>query len=99
VGETDGALVNKEEEVNKKFDSIAKAYNDLAQLGSKATDRPRVIIGMPFKATGMFRGRKLYGPVPERCGRGYKWADSKGTGSLALNFEAVAPERCKPIIG
>jgi len=30
-----GALVNKEEEVNKKFDSIAKAYNDLAQLGKR----------------------------------------------------------------
>jgi iron complex transport system substrate-binding protein len=87
------ALVNKEDFVNKKFDSVARAYETLAQLGSGAATRPRVIIGMPFKgswyvpAGGSYMAKFLHD-----AGAGYKWADSKGIGSLALDFEAVAPE-------
>ena len=87
------ALVNREDFVNKKFDSVERAYDTLAQLGSRATTRPRVIIGMPFKgswyvpAGGSYEAKFL-----RDAGAGYKWADTKGIGSLALDFEAVAPE-------
>ncbi|HMH21367.1 MAG TPA: ABC transporter substrate-binding protein [Puia sp.] len=87
------ALVNKEEVVNKKFDSIARVYNELAQLCSKTTDRPGVIIGMPFKGNWYTpAGGSYMGQFLRDAGAGYKWADSKGTGSLTLNFEAVVPE-------
>jgi iron complex transport system substrate-binding protein len=87
------ALVNKEDLVNKKFDSIAQAYNALARLGSGATGKPHVIIGIPFKDSWYVpAGESYMGRFLRDAGAGYKWADSKGTGSLSLNFEAVAPE-------
>ena len=62
------ALVNREDIVNKKFDSVEKAYNDLAQLSKKAATHPRVIIGMPFKGTWYTpAGRELYGAISKRC--------------------------------
>ena len=88
-----GALVEKEEIVSKKFDSVEHTYDTLAQLARRAATRPRVIIGMPFKgswyvpAGGSYMGRFL-----RDAGAGYKWSDTKGTGSIALNFESVAPE-------
>jgi iron complex transport system substrate-binding protein len=87
------ALVNKEDLVNKKFDSIAQAYNALARLGSGATRKPHVIIGIPFKDSWYVpAGESYMGQFLKDAGAGYKWTDSKGTGSLSLNFEGVAPE-------
>jgi iron complex transport system substrate-binding protein len=87
------ALVNREDFVNKKFDSVERAYDTLAQLGSRATTRPRVIIGMPFKGSWYVPAGESYeAKFLHDAGAGYKWADTKGIGSLALDFEAVAPE-------
>jgi len=87
------ALTNREEVVNKKFDSVAAAYNDLAQLGRKAKTHPHVIIGMPFKGTWYLpSGNSYLTNFIKDAGGDFKWADNKATGSLALNFEAVAPE-------
>ena len=87
------ALVNREDFVNKKFDSVERAYDTLAQLGSRATARPRVIIGMPFKGSWYVpAGESYMAKFLHDAGAGYKWADTKGIGSLALDFEAVAPE-------
>jgi iron complex transport system substrate-binding protein len=88
-----GALTGKEEEVDKKFDSVASQYNVLAKLGSAAQSRPRVIIGLPFKGSWFVpSGGSYMGQFLRDAGAGYKWGDSKGTGSLALNFESVASE-------
>jgi iron complex transport system substrate-binding protein len=90
------ALVNREDTVNKKFDSVEKAYNDLVQLTKKAATHPRVIIGMPFKGTWYTpAGESYMAQFLKDAGAGYQWADTKGTGSLALNFETVAPEALK----
>jgi iron complex transport system substrate-binding protein len=90
------ALVNREDLVNKKFDSVERAYNELAQLGGKAVTRPHVIIGMPFKGTWYLpAGESYQAKFLHDAGAGYQWADSKGIGSLALNFETVAPEALK----
>jgi iron complex transport system substrate-binding protein len=87
------ALVNKEEMVNKKFDSVAKAYDELVQLSGKAAEHPRVIIGMPFKGTWYLpSGDSYMAHFIKDAGGGYKWAGNKGSGSLALNFESAAPE-------
>ncbi|HVW61028.1 MAG TPA: ABC transporter substrate-binding protein [Puia sp.] len=87
------AFVNKEAVVNRKFDSVAKTYEDLVLLGSKAKTHPRVIIGMPFKGTWYLPSGDSYMTHFIRdAGGDYKWADNKGTGSLALSFESAAPE-------
>ncbi|HEX9509957.1 MAG TPA: ABC transporter substrate-binding protein [Puia sp.] len=88
-----GALVNKEELVNRKFDSLAKAYDKLAQLGRQAAVKPRVIIDMPYKGSWFVpAGESYMAQFLRDAGATYKWSDSKGVGSLSLNFEAVAPE-------
>ena len=87
------ALVNEEDKVNKKFDSVADAYNKLALLGSGAATKPHVIIGMPFKGSWFIpAGESYVAAFLHDAGAGYKWADSKGSGSLALNLEMVTPE-------
>jgi iron complex transport system substrate-binding protein len=88
-----GALVDSEDRVDKKFDSLAGAYNRLAQLARNTRDKPHVIIGMPFKGSWFTpAGESYMGQFLRDAGAGYKWSDSKGTGSLALDFESVAPE-------
>jgi iron complex transport system substrate-binding protein len=87
------ALVNKEELINKKFDTVAEAYNRLAQLGSQATTKPHVIMGLPYKGSWFTPAGESYeARFLKDAGAAYKWSDSKGTGSLALGFESVAPE-------
>jgi iron complex transport system substrate-binding protein len=88
-----GALVDREDRVNKKFDSVDAAYNRLAEIGRKTIEKPEVIIGMPFKGSWFTpAGESYMGQFLRDAGAGYKWSDSKGTGSLALDFESVAPE-------
>jgi iron complex transport system substrate-binding protein len=87
-----GALVDNEAGVAKKFDSVEQAYQSLAAIGSGAKTKPSVIIGMPWKgvwyspAGGSYMAQFLHD-----AGANYNWADSKGTGSLPLNIEAVIP--------
>ncbi len=88
-----GVLVDREDFVNKKFDSIARLYNELAQIGRRTPHKPHVIIGMPFKGSWyMPAGESYMAEFLRDAGAGYKWYDTKGVGSLALNFESVAPE-------
>ncbi|MBN8855564.1 MAG: hypothetical protein BGO55_28135 [Sphingobacteriales bacterium 50-39] len=87
------ALTNKEAQVNKKFDSVVKIYDSLAQLGHQAKTHPHVIIGMPFKGSWfMPAGDSYMAHFIQDAGGGYNWSDSKGTGSLSLTFESAAPE-------
>jgi iron complex transport system substrate-binding protein len=87
------ALVNKEDLVNKKFDSVVRSYDSLVQLAGQAKEHPHVIIGMPYKGSWFIpAGESYMAHFIRDAGGGYKWADTKGVGSLALNFESVAPE-------
>ena len=87
------AMVNKEALANEKFDGMVRSYDSLVQLAKKATYRPRVIIGMPFKGSWFLpAGDSYMSHFIQDAGGDYKWKDTKGNGSLALNFETVAPE-------
>lgn len=87
------ALVNKEALVNRKFDSLAAAYEKLAQMARQIDVKPSVIIGMPFKGSWFVpAGESYVAQFLRDAGASYRWSDSKGVGSLSLNFEAVAPE-------
>jgi iron complex transport system substrate-binding protein len=88
-----GALTDQEDRVNRKFDSVAQAYQQLAGMGSGASVKPSVIIGMPFKGTWYTpAGESYMAQFLRDAGASYHWSNSKGTGSLALSFESVAPE-------
>ena len=88
-----GALVNKEGFVNKKFDSLSLAYEKLAQQARQAVVKPSVIIGMPYKGSWFVpAGESYMAQFLRDAGASYRWLDSKGVGSLSLNFESVAPE-------
>lgn len=90
------ALMDKETLVNEKFDAVEKEYNRLAAIGSKAVNKPAVITGMPFKGTWYVPdGDSYMVQFLKDAGTTYKWADVHGKGSLALNFETVAPEALK----
>jgi len=87
-----GALTDREDLVNRKFDSVEQAYQRLAAIGKASAIRPSVIIGMPFKGTWyMPAGDSYVAQLLRDAGANYHWSDTKGTGSLALNFETVAP--------
>jgi iron complex transport system substrate-binding protein len=91
-----GALVDKEDEVGKKFDSVEQAYQSLAAIGSKERSRPSVIIAMPWKGVWYTpAGESYMAQFLHDAGAGYNWADTKGIGSLALNVEAVIPVALK----
>ena len=90
------ALVNREDIVNAKFDSVEQEYKKLAAIGAGAATHPSVIIGMPYKGSWfMPAGESYMVQILNDAGAGYHWKDSKGTGSLSLNFETVAPEALK----
>jgi len=87
------AFAGTEELVNRKFDSVEQSYNKLAQLGAGAKQKPRVIIGMPYKGSWFTpAGDSYMAHFLHDAGAAYKWAGTKGVGSLSLNFETVAPE-------
>jgi iron complex transport system substrate-binding protein len=87
-----GALTDREAFVNRKFDSVEKSYQRLAAIGSTAPIKPSVIVALPFKGTWYTpAGGSYMAQFLRDAGATYRWADSKGTGSLALSFETVAP--------
>ncbi|MEJ6979953.1 ABC transporter substrate-binding protein [Pedobacter sp. P351] len=86
------ALVNKEDLVNRKFARIEKEYNQLAELGKKTINKPSIIVGMPYKGSWFVPdGTSFMTKFFNDAGASYSWADVKGTGSMALSFESVAP--------
>ncbi|WP_138476809.1 ABC transporter substrate-binding protein [Dyadobacter bucti] len=87
-----GALLNKEAEVNAKFEKVEKEYNRLADMGRKATAKPRLITGMNSRdAWFVPNGNSYVCQFLKDAGGAYHWADTKATGSLPLSFEAVYP--------
>jgi len=87
------ALLNKEDLVNQKFDQVAREYERLAALGRKATPRPRVVLGLPFKDVWHVPDTDSYlAQFLRDAGTTYAWDQTKAPqGSLALSFETVAP--------
>jgi iron complex transport system substrate-binding protein len=91
-----GALADKEDSVGKRFDSIEHAYLQLAAIGTRVTAKPSVIVNMPFKGVWyMPAGNNYMTQFLRDAGASYQWMDSKGTTSLPLNFEIVAPVALK----
>ena len=87
------ALLNKEDLVNRKFDQVARSYHRLAALGHHAAQRPKVVVGLPFKDVWYVPDTNSYLTQFLRdAGCTYAWDQARApSGSLALSFETVAP--------
>lgn len=86
-------LLDKEDLVNQKFGQVVRDYQRMAALGQKATKRPRVVVGLPFKDVWHVPDADSYLTRFLRdAGTTYAWDKTKSPqGSLALSFETVAP--------
>ena len=86
-------LLNKEDLVNEKFGQVAREYQRLTALAQKATRRPSVVVGLPFKDVWYVPDADSYmAQFLRDAGAVYHWDRTKSpSGSLALGFEAVAP--------
>jgi iron complex transport system substrate-binding protein len=86
------ALIDREAEIGKKFDSVERTYLALAAIGSAAKKKPSVIIAMPWKGVWYTpAGESYMAQFLRDAGADYSWSATKGIGSLALNVEAVIP--------
>ncbi|MCE7040849.1 ABC transporter substrate-binding protein [Dyadobacter sp. CY312] len=91
-----GALLNKEELVNRKFQVVEEQYNRLAGLAKKAKSKPSVITGMNSKDSWFVpNGNSYVSKFLQDAGGSYHWINTKSTGSLPLSFEAVYPVALK----
>jgi iron complex transport system substrate-binding protein len=87
-----GALLNKEELVNQKFDALVKEYNQMKALAVAVKQKPEVVVGMPFKGTWFVPdGDSYFTQFLLDAGATYHWSNVISKGSLAFNFETVAP--------
>lgn len=85
-----GAFFEKQQEADRIFNSVVSEYQKATQLADNATHQPTVISGSMFKDI-------WYAPAGESwlahffkdANADYLWKDSRGSGSLSLNFETV----------
>jgi iron complex transport system substrate-binding protein len=90
------ALTNKEALVNARFARVEQEYLKLVQVAKRAKTKPVIIAGLPFKGTWLVPDADSYHTqFFKDAGATYQWSKQKGTGSLPLSFEAVAPTALK----
>ena len=86
------ALLDKEEIVNRKFDSLVNEYNRMKALATAVKQKPEVVVGMPFKGSWFVPdGDSYLTQFLKDAGANYHWSNVIKTGSLSLDFETVAP--------
>jgi iron complex transport system substrate-binding protein len=85
-----GAFFDKIEEANALFSEIETEYKTLKKLAETAENSPTVLSGALWKDIWYLPEGKSWGAqfIADANGS-YLWADSKGTGSIALNVETV----------
>lgn len=85
-----GAFFDKMEEANALFSEIETEYNRVKSLAATATEKPTVLSGALWKDIWYLPEGKSWGAqfIADANGE-YLWADSEGTGSIALNVETV----------
>jgi len=85
-----GVLFDKEKEANSIFDTIETAYKDAVVIAHSATSNPTVLSGALFKDIwNLPAGESFMAQFLKDANTNYLWAETKGKGSLSLNFESV----------
>ncbi|WP_306567565.1 ABC transporter substrate-binding protein [Flavobacterium lindanitolerans] len=85
-----GALYGMDEKADLLFKEVETAYKEATELAKKAKTKPTVLSGAIYKEQWyMPRGNSWAASFLKDANAAYLWADSEGTGSLALSFETV----------
>ncbi|MEL4307519.1 ABC transporter substrate-binding protein [Joostella sp. CR20] len=85
-----GVFFNKEKQADSIFNEIATAYNNAKKLALQTEVQPTVFSGSMFKDIWYApAGESWVAHFLKDANANYTWKNSKGTGSLSLNFESV----------
>lgn len=85
-----GVLFNKEKEADSIFNTIEKEYQQAKQIALKAKTKPTILSGIKFNDIwNVPAGESFVAQFLKDANTDYLWKDSKGKGSLSLNFENV----------
>jgi len=85
-----GALYDKKEKANLEFETIEESYNKALKLAQKAETKPSILAGAIYEDQWFLpQGDSWAALFLKEANGNYLWADSTGTGSLALSFETV----------
>ncbi len=85
-----GALYDENKLANSTFENIKKEYDFAKNIAKKAKNRPTVLSGHLYKDIwNLPAGESYVAHFFRDANTDYLWEDSKGTGSLSLNFESV----------
>lgn len=85
-----GALYQKEKEADAIFKQIETDYLEAKSLATKVKNRPTVLSGAMHKDIWYLpSGSSPEAQLLKDANVDYLWSDTKGSGSLALNFESV----------
>ncbi len=85
-----GVLFAKEKQADSIFDAIEKQYNEAISIAKNAKTKPTILSGVLFKEVwNLPAGDSFVAQFLKDANTNYLWADTKGKGSLSLNFESV----------
>ncbi|MEW4924721.1 ABC transporter substrate-binding protein [Algibacter sp. 2305UL17-15] len=85
-----GVLYHKEKESDSIFNRIEKNYLEVKQLAQNTTTKPPVLSGaMHNDIWYLPNGTSTEAQLLKDANVNYLWSDTKGSGSLKLNFESV----------
>ncbi len=85
-----GVLYGKEKQADSIFKSIEKEYTNTVNLVKKVTKKPTVLAGDIYEGSWYLpKGSSWGSQLIKEAGGYYLWAETQGTGSLALSFELV----------
>lgn len=85
-----GVLFNKEKEADSIFNDIEKKYLEAKKIAKEVKNKPTVLSGaMHSDVWYLPNGTSTEAQLLNDANVNYLWADTKGAGSLQLNFESV----------
>ena len=83
-------LFEKEKAADSIFNNIEKQYLAAISIAKKARNKPTILSGVLFNDLwNLPAGESFVAQFLKDANTTYLWADSKGKGSLSLNFESV----------
>ena len=85
-----GALLNMDKEADSIFNEIEREYLSAVKIAKKSKNSPKIMSGVLYKDQwNLPAGESFTGRLYRDANLDYIWKDSKGQGSLVLNFESV----------
>tara|TARA_B100000809_G_scaffold249300_1_gene280426 strand:- start:28173 stop:29297 length:1125 start_codon:yes stop_codon:yes gene_type:complete len=85
-----GAVFNEEKKADSIFNHIQTEYNNAKKIAATVENKPTILSGSIFQSVWYLpSGESFMAKFFEDAQTNYLWKDSKGSGSLSLNFENV----------